>query len=581
MSDSSYWQRKIAGPGLGRRTFLRSAAVTGVGAAAFLAGCKSNAPSTPAAGGGAAGGAASASSGPSLGVFQVPEGKRGGTLVDVGIDPTTGWDSHTTSAQQTTQNLEPLHIKLIRHDYRKNFKAGDDTLIGELAEKWESPDPLTYNFTLRKGINWPDQEPMKGRPITAQDVKYAFDACMSPTAQVQEYVFGNIASTTAVDDGQFQIKLKQPNLFFPSDIDSLNTMIVPKGIYEWAGGTMKDPAKVRGGGPWLLEEYRAGSLVKMKPNEAYRKVFGVPYADNFNVAIVATGAPRLTAFVAKNVMFFAPAAGQLETAKKSRPDAKVIEDAYPSSGGTSISIKQIDNKPFDDVRIRRAMSMAIDRDGWGKTFQVPYKMESGPISWGYPTWKLDPAKLPAETAKLVKYDVAEAKKLLDASGFKQPGEILMHYYPYSPDYAGWSQFLLDSFSKIGMKVTPKVYEYNNWLGTAFIGKYTGLMFGPDASIDRPSPMLCDRLRKGSARNHSFIEDATTQKMLADFWGAKSIADAKPIAEAVQARSISEVFSIYSPMGVAPKLWDPAVQNYNGQQAFNHQFEYKNAFYWLA
>lgn len=135
---------------------------------------------------------------------------------------------------------------------------------------------------------------MKGRAITAQDVKYSFDACPLPEAQVQEYVYGNIASVTAVDDYTIRIKLRQPNLFFPSDVDSLNSMVVPKGIYEWAGGDMKEATKARGGGPWMLDEYKPNSVTKFKANEAYRKVFGVP-ADRLDLVIIASGPPHLQA----------------------------------------------------------------------------------------------------------------------------------------------------------------------------------------------------------------------------------------------------------------------------------------------
>jgi len=547
-----------------------------VGATAFLAGCRSATPAQP--GAAAPGGAGSSPAASSLGLFQVAEGKRGGTITDMATEPTTGFDPHATSASQSNQVFEAMHIKLIRHDYRKGYKTGADALIGELAAKWESPDPLTYNFVLRKGVNWPDQEPMKGRPITAQDVKYSFDHALLPTSQVQEYVYGNIASVTAVDDGSLTIKLKQPNLFFPSDVDSLNSMILPKGIYEWAGGDIKGADKVRGGGPWMLEEYRANSVIRFTANETYRKVFGVPYFDRLNMAIIATGAPRLQAFVAKNTDFFNPAAGQLESAKKARPDARVVDDAFPASGGTSVSINRKE-KPFDDLRVRRAMSMAIDREGWGKALQVPYKWECGPISWGYPEWKVDPAQMPAEVAKWLKSDVAEAKKLMDAAGYKSNAEIPLNYYPYSPDYTPLGQFIIDSFGKIGLNLKPRIHEYNNWLATVFIGKYNGLMHNPDSSIDRPSPQFADRLRKGSARNHSFIEDDETQKLLKDFWGARSIEEAKAVGVKIQTRSVDDVFSVYGPMGVAPHFWDPSVQNYEGQWAFNHQYAYKDAYYW--
>ena len=577
MNDINYWQRKMVGHGLSRRTFLRSAAVTGVGAAAFLAGCKSTS-STPAAGGSTGGSSASASN-----IFAVPEGKRGGTITDVGLDPTTGWDPHATISYLTNNVTEPTGIKLIRHDYRKTppfFSGNEELIIGELAEKWESPDPLTYNLTIRKGINWPDLDPMKGAPITAQDVKYTFEHAKLATSQVQEYVFNNIKSITAIDDYTVQIKANYPNWRFAIDLDSYNTMIMPKGIYEWAGGDLKDPAKARGGGPWMVDDYQPGSVIRFKANEAYRKVFGVPYADRLNVAILATGAPRLQAWVAKQTQFFTPATGQVDAGKKARPDAKTVDDFYAPTSTNALFMK-INQKPFDDIRVRRAMSMAVDRDGWGKTLQRAYQLESGPITWGFPTWKLALDKMPADTQKWAKYDPAEAKKLVDAAGVPAKTYV-MHMYPYDSSYTPESQLLQDSLKKVGINTSVKIYEYNNWLSSAYIGKYDDLLYGPD-NLDRITQQLADRLLKGSSRNHSDVSDDDAQKLLTQFQAAKGAQDAKQFSDQLQIRSVDQTYAVYRPQGTTPHSWDAAIQNYGekGDLAMYYQNYYRDAFYWLA
>jgi len=571
-----------AGPGLNRRTFLRSAAVTGAGAAAFLAGCRTSAPEAPAAkstASGAASGAAPAT------VFAVPEGKRGGTFTRPGLDPTTGWDPHATISYLTNNVAEPMGIKLVRHDYRKTppfFSGNEELIVGELAEKWESPDPLTYNFTLRKGINWPDQEPMKGGPITAQDVKYAFEHAKAPTSQTQEYVFNNIKSVTAVDDYTVQIKANYPNWRFAIDLDSYNTIITPKGVYEWAGsGGMKDPTKARGGGPWMLEDYKPGSVIKWKVNENYRKVFGVPYFDHHNTAILANGAPTLQAFIAKTINVYSASTGELEPAKKARPDTKMVEEFYAPTNTNALFMK-VTQKPFDDVRVRRALSMSVDRAGWGKTLQVANKWESGPITWGFPTWKLDHTKMPADTSKWLKYDPAEAKKLVEAAGISVGTEYLMHMYPYNATYTPESQLLIDSMKKIGITAKLKVYEYNNWLSTAYIGKYNDLLYGPD-NLDRITQQLADRLQRGSSRNHSDVADDTTDKLLKDFQAAKGPAEAKPISDNIQIRSVDQAYAVYRPQPVTPHFWDANLQNYGekGDFALYYQDSYRAAFMWWS
>ncbi len=418
---------------------------------------------------------------------------------------------------------------------------------------------------------------MKGAPITAKDVKYSFDHAKLPSSLVQEYVFNNIKSVAAIDDHTVQFKTNYPHWRWLMDLDSYNTMVMPNGLHEWAGGTIS-PEKARGGGPWIVEDYRPGSLIIFRPNEAYRKVFGVPYADRLNFAILASGAPRLQAWIGKQSQVFAPDAGSLDAALKARPEAKQLLDDFAPTRTQALFMKTTE-KPWDDVRMRRALSMSVDREGWGKTLRYEYKLESGPITWGYPDWKLDPAKMPADVGKWLKYDPAEATNLVQAAG--SPSQVFeVHMHPYNNSYTPEAQFLEESMKKIGVNTKLKVYEYNNWLSTAYIGKYSGLLYGPD-NLDRVTQQLADRLLANSSRNHSEVQDADVQKMLTDFANAKSPADAKVVSDKIQTRSVDQAWAVYSPQPVSPIIWDPALQNYDGQKAIYYQDSYQKTFQWLA
>jgi len=571
VTTSDYWRRDLVK--LNRRTFLRSAGAGGVGAAAFLAGCRGTG-SAPAGGGPGVGTPTSSA------IFAVPEAKRGGTINNVGFDPTTGWDTLKSISYLTHLATEPMSIKLIRHDYRKQWRGNEESVIGELAEKWESPDPLTYNFILRKGVNWPNQEPMMGRPVTAKDVAYTITRAKAPDAVVQEWVFNNIKSATAIDDSTVQFKLNYPHWRWAFDLDSYNTKILPEGVYEWSGGDLKDATKARGGGPWTLEEYRPNSVMRYKPNENYRKVFGIPYADHLNVALILPGSPRVQAFVSKQIDYLSPTAGDFETARKARSDAKVLDTRYAATQTNALFMKTTE-KPWDDLRLRRALSMAVDREGWGKTLRFEYKLESGPVTWGYPTWKLALDKMPADVSKWAKYDVAEAKKLVEAAGVSASTSFEMHMYPYDPTYTPEAQFLIESLAKIGVTAKLKVYEYNNWVTTAYLGKYSGLLYGPD-NLDRLTQQFADRLLKNSSRNHSVVQDEGVQKLLADFAAAKGPDEAKAVSEKIQMRSIDQAFAVYRPQPVSPEMWDPSIQNYDGVQAILYDGAgYRDAYVWKA
>ncbi len=317
----------------------------------------------------------------------------------------------------------------------------------------------------------------------------------------------------------------------------------------------------------------------LKPNPAYQKVFGVPYVDRVNVALLEQAPARLQAFIGKSLSNYSASAGDLAAAQKGRPDAKAKLDDYAATS-TSALFMNSSQAPWNDVRARRALSMAVDRDGWGNTINTQYKLESGPITWGYPTWKLDVAKMPAESTKWLKYDVAEAKKLIDAVGV-EPGKVFdINMYPYGAVYTAESQLMQDSLAKIGIESKIKVFEYNNWATTAYIGDYDGLLYGPD-NLDRVTQQFADRLLKNSHRNHSLIQDEETQQLISQFSGAKGPEDAKAPSDKIQIRSVDQAFAVYKPQGVALRLWDPALQNYNGEAALFYQDVYQKAFMWNA
>lgn len=546
-----------------------------MGAAAFLAGCSSDKPTSP------VGGTSGSQAAQGAGVFAVAQAKRGGTIIQSAGQPTTGWNPHVTLASPSLTAMEPMAIKLIRHDYTRiktPWTVGaDDLIIGELAGKWETPDPLTYNFTLRKGIHWPNQEPMNGQAMTAQDVQYTFDHAKLPTSTVEARIIDRIKSVAALDDYTVQLKLNAPHWRWAPDLDGLNICILPRGYFEWAGKDSTSSEKARGGGPWILEEHRPDQVSRYRANENYRKVFGVPYVDEVVVNMLASGAPQLQAWAGKQIQFFSPQAGLVDAAKKARPDTPWTSGYSP--GGTVALNMQNNQKPFDDVRVRRAISMAVDRDGWGKTLQGEYKLESGPVDWGMPSWKLDPANMPADARRWLALDRAESKKLLAAAGISPTKTFTMNMYPYSQSYHAHSQLLIDWLSQVGMTAKLRIHEYNNWSATVYNSKYEDLMYAP-YSADRLSQQV-ERLTAGSNRNHSDARDADTQQMLKDFAEAKSVAEAKTITDKIQIRAVDQAFSVYQPQAVSFFTWDPAVQNYDGQKEVIFQGHYRAAMMWLA
>jgi len=169
---------------LGRRRALQLSA-----AAAVLAACSS--PSTNTSGGPSGGARSTTQSG---GQAQAGTPTQGGRISwRVAGDPVS-FDPHATISYLNVEFLDMFHAKLMRYDYRTTppYRNGDeDHVIGELADKWEAPDPATWVFHLKPGVKYHDKPPVNAREVVADDVKWSFQRALSPGFVVEEWAWNN------------------------------------------------------------------------------------------------------------------------------------------------------------------------------------------------------------------------------------------------------------------------------------------------------------------------------------------------------------------------------------------------------
>jgi ABC-type transport system substrate-binding protein len=329
----------------------------------------------------------------------------------------------------------------------------------------------------------------------------------------------------------------------------------------------------------MLAEYRPSVVMRYTPNPNYRAVFGIPYFDELQQRIFADAAARLEAFRAKQLFEYGIGFGQLDALKAARPDMKTRMDrmAATSTTGVFFNTRQ---KPFDDVRVRRAFSVAYDRDAMAKVQGWPSKWESGPVTWVNPQWKYDPDTMPADVKQWLVFDPAKAKQLMSAAGVADR-EFLVNYHAYNTTYHSNYPLLADGWSKADIKLkTVKIWEYNDWIANAYIGDYTDLLYGPD-NLDRLTQMLYDRLSPGSNRNHSNVNDPAMKTLLDQFTGAPDVEKAKEAARAIQLRSVDQMYCAYHPQSTSPVAWDARLNNYEGENPVLYGQGYRAAFMWFT
>ena len=280
--------------------------------------------------------------------------RSGGELVfAVGGTPPS-YDGHRETTFAMLHPIAPHYSTLLRFDPQNYPK-----IVGDVAESWSiSRDGLTYTFKIRKGIQFHD-----GSPLTSKDVKATYDKIVFPPEGVvsaRQASYDVVKKIETPDPYTLVFQLKHLSASFLANLASPWNFIYKADILA------KDPRwyekNIMGTGPFTFVEYVAGSHWVGKKNPNYF-IKGRPYLDGYRAVIIRDTAPRVAAVRSGQALIefrgFNPAARDDIT--KSAGNRVVVQET-PWACNILVTINN-EKKPFNDARVRRALSLAIDR--WG------------------------------------------------------------------------------------------------------------------------------------------------------------------------------------------------------------------------
>ncbi|HEV3351093.1 MAG TPA: ABC transporter substrate-binding protein [Methylomirabilota bacterium] len=380
--------------------------------------------------------------------------RSGGTLDFVVPSEPPSYDAHAEETFGVIHPIAPHYSLLVRVD---PFDKTGTKPVGDLAESWTiSKDGLVYTFKLRQGVKFHD-----GSEMTSKDVKASYDKIISPPAGVKSLrkeSYRSVEVVEAPDPYTVRFRLK-----YPESSLLLNLASPWNWIYK-ADILAKDmhwyETHVMGTGPFTFVEHVKGSHWVGKKNPNYWDK-GKPYLDGFRATFMSSSAAQVAAIRGERAQiqfrgFSPPERDQLVSALGN----KITVQESPWDCLNFVSMHH-EKKPFDDKRVRRALSLALDRyEASQKLSKITIvKDVSGIQVPGTPY-----ATPPAELEKLAGYghDInanrAEAKRLLREAGvpdgfsftFKNRG--IPH--PYEP-IAIW---LVDQWRQIGLNVKIETIE---------------------------------------------------------------------------------------------------------------------------
>ncbi len=442
-----------------RREFLKRAGLTGAGAAALAAGI----PSRRAA-------AQQAGAYPEWIPASTKPAKRGGLLTRASAWDPPLIDPRLTQSVGLYQFAGLTSNRLVRYAFSDEASGPNDLgLKGDLAESWQSDSAnRVWTFKLRQGVKWQNVAPLNGRELTAADVKYCFEAYAKEG--VQTFTFQEIEGMETPDKSTLRIHLKSPNTLFPQNLAEPIALVFSREVLEEDGDLKK---RLIGTGPYILKEHTRKVRVVLQRNPDYFDK-GRPYVDEYVILSTPDAATRLAAFrTGQSDFMWLASQSEVETVRRTNPNA-VVQSYHNTLAPFGLALAQ-DKPPYNDVRVRRAISMAIDRQK-----QVDTVFEGHGIpGWGVPyIYYQDKAPTLKELGPWVQYRPEEAKKLMAEAGHAKGFETTLFYYEYFPQMTSQVQLVQQELKKnlnIDIKITK--LDYTTYYGRYVEGKWDGMSWG--------------------------------------------------------------------------------------------------------
>jgi peptide/nickel transport system substrate-binding protein len=491
--------------------------------------------------------------------------KRGGTVSLRLWDP-PHFDPHLTISYKTHILYTFTHSRLLKHKAGPGVTPGTFPIEGDLAESWSQPNETTYVFKLRKGVRWHNKPPVNGRELTADDVKYTFDRFVAEKGNANRYMLAALDKVEVVDRHTVKITLKEPYAWFLDVVSNpMALAIVAREAVE-KFGDLKKPEAVIGTGPWMLDSYRpnvGGTFVR---HPGYF-VTGLPYIDRVEMTVDEDNASRIAAFIAGKYDLGVEAAGTInrvdwvqikDTLKQKRPKLQTLE--FPANQMSHIYMRT-DKPPFNDVRVRRAISLAFDRKGLLDAVAEGVGVFNPAIPAAFKDWAL-PVEQLGEGAQYYKYDPARAKKLLAEAGYPNGFPATVSFTSYGSTMMVDSlQLLLKYLKDIGIEAKPNQQEYGAYIATTFYGKYESMAFGPQTPFLDPDNFLFGPHMPGELKNQSHVNDPVLSDMLIRQRRTADVARRREVLHDIQRHLAKQQYYVYGPSVVYIGVWDGAVKNY--------------------
>ncbi|TQI68664.1 peptide ABC transporter substrate-binding protein [Clostridium sp. KNHs216] len=393
--------------------------------------------------------------------------------VSLGAEPAT-MDPALNQAADVTTVMNHLFEGLTRY-------SSDHKIINAQAKEIKkSDDHKTYTITLRDDIKWSD-----GKPVTAGDFEYAWKRVVDPkTASQYVYIFDPVLNANeiaagkmdkdklgvkATDDKTLVVTLRAPCAYFDELLSFTAYFPVRKDIVEGNDNWTQDPKTYISNGAFKLKDWSHKESITVEKNPNYYDKDKIKL-DTLKFVLLEDDSPRLAAYQNDEISFCYTIPVEEIATWQDKPDFKILPDL-----STNYCIFNCEKKPFDDVRVRKAFSLAIDRNYIAEKVTkkaqapagafVPTGLQDEDSSKGFRDVGGDYISIKSEDYEK---NVAEAKKLLAEAGYPDGKGFPSVEYVTNP--ASMNNALAEALqnmwkTELGINVTISQQEWSVFLDT--------------------------------------------------------------------------------------------------------------------
>ncbi len=461
------------------------------------------------------------------------------------------------------------------------FQAGGwiptEDLRGELAERWEvKKDPLRIIFHLRKGVYWQEKPGvMKARELTADDVIYSQKRVATSPKDWGRYSY--VDRWEAPDKYTVIMHLKEWNAEWAYRMAWGYYDAIQAPEQEKAPGGPKKWENVCGTGPYMLTDYKEGHSQTYTKNQNYwdsetigGKKFKLPFTDKVVMMIIKDEATQLASLRTGKVdLMMAINWKHVPELKKGNPQLQWAR--YISPGNFTMAMR-MDKAPFNDIRVRRAMNLAINKKEIIDSFfggQAEWHTYPFPSTFKSVYTPLE--QLPPSARELYTYNPEKAKKLLAEAGYPNGFTFKAQISNSSQTEMDLAAMVVAYLAKIGVTLVLDPMDYPSWLSRMTKKNHTeGIFFNNDHGT--PYAGIRKNFLTGETWNPHMMSDPYLDKTHSEAMENPNLTENQRMAvmKKLAIYALDQAPCILLPTTYTYAAWWPWVKNYYGEQRVGGQ-----------